>query len=111
MPRHSIYVCVRWGVFLSAIALAACGGGGGATVPDAPPRLSSTFKVHYHRALGDYTGWTVQTTAGAMETTAAAGTPDGFGAVYSLTLTSGATSLAFSIKNGATTDAAGALSV
>ncbi|HKA90486.1 MAG TPA: pullulanase-type alpha-1,6-glucosidase [Haliangiales bacterium] len=111
MPRHSIYVCVRWGVFLSAIALAACGGGGGTTVPDAPPPLSSTFKVHYHRALGDYTGWTVQTTAGAMETTAAAGTPDGFGAVYSLTLTSGATSLAFSIKNGATTDGAGALSV
>src|SRR5262249_27592964 len=111
MPRHSMYVCVRWGVFLSAIALAACEGGGGTTAPDAPPPLSSTFKVHYHRALGDYTGWTVQTPAGAMATTAAAGTPDGFGAVSSLTLTSGATSLAFSIKNGATTDGAGALSV
>lgn len=111
MPQHSTNVVWRWGLMLGgAVVLLACGGGGGGTTPDAPP-VSSTFKVHYHRALGDYTGWTVETTAGAMETSATAGTPDGFGAVYSLTLTSGAASLAFSIKNGSNTDAAGALSI
>ena len=75
----------------------------------APPS-SSAFALHYHRALNDYAGWTVQTSAGAVEPGATA-TLDGFGAVYALTVQSGAPALSFKLANGATLDAAGPLSV
>jgi pullulanase/glycogen debranching enzyme len=110
-----------------AVTLTACGDGSGTTpdaprladaatatpdaTPDAPGPPSPTFTIHYHRPRADYAGWMVTTTAGAMETTAAAGTPDGFGAVYTVTVVPGAPSLAFSLTNGGGTDAAGALTV
>ena len=73
--------------------------------------VGTAFTIHFHRADGNYDGWTVATTAGATAASATAGTPDGFGAVYASTLTSGAQNLAFSLKNGSTTDDAGALTV
>ena len=75
----------------------------------APP--PAAFTLHYHRALADYSGWTVQTSAGAAEPSAAAASTDGFGAVYKLTVTSGAPKLSFTLANGSSSDAAGALSV
>jgi pullulanase-type alpha-1,6-glucosidase len=92
---------------LVSLALAAACTSSKKSEPPAP----ATFTVHYHRALGDYAGWTVETTAGAVEASVAASSTDGFGAAYALTLQSGATSLAFSLKNGTQTDAAGALTV
>ena len=111
-------------LLLGALA-AACGGGNGAPAGkpdapnaiDAPPPLpdatvvTSAFTIHYHRAAGDYAGWSPQITAGATAAGATAGTADGFGAVYNLTLAEGATGLSFSLVNGASTDAAGPLTV
>ncbi|MBI5067729.1 MAG: pullulanase-type alpha-1,6-glucosidase [Deltaproteobacteria bacterium] len=90
-----------------SILAAACSSGKSA----APPPTPATFTVHYHRALADYAGWTVATTAGAEEASQASSGTDAFGAVYTLTLRSGATSLAFTLVNGAGSDAAGALTV
>ncbi|HSB21204.1 MAG TPA: pullulanase-type alpha-1,6-glucosidase [Anaeromyxobacteraceae bacterium] len=89
-------------------ALAACSSS--SKKAEQPP-VSTAFTLHYHRPLGDYAGWTVETTVGAVETSVAASSTDGFGAVYALTLQGGATSLVFSLKNGTQTDAAGALAV
>ncbi|MCA1829676.1 MAG: pullulanase-type alpha-1,6-glucosidase [Myxococcales bacterium] len=74
-------------------------------------KVSNAFTLHYHRALGGYDGWTVQPTAGAVETSATATRTDGFGAIYSLTVKPGATALTFTLNNGSTADSAGALSV
>ncbi len=93
---------------LVAAFAAGCGGGGGGGTT--PPPASSTFTVHYHRALSDYAGWSVVPTAGAQGAVTT-GASDGFGATYTFELAPGATSLAFSIKNGAATDAAGPLTV
>ena len=73
----------------------------------APP-ASSTFTLHYHRAQADYAGWTVNPTSGAVETTVSpSATSDDFGSIYALTLTGGATTLAFTIQKGAEADTAG----
>jgi pullulanase-type alpha-1,6-glucosidase len=106
---------------IAAVALAACGDGGGTTpTPDArladaaatadaaPP--SPNFTVHYHRADGDYAGWTLAPTAGAAGAVST-GTADGFGAVYTVMLAPGAQSFAFSLMNASSTDPAGALTV
>ena len=84
--------------------VAACTSSGSSSEP------SKTFTLHYHRALGAYAGWTVQPSAGAEEASVAAASTDGFGAVYALTLT-GAPTVAFTLRNGASTDAAGTLTV
>ena len=89
---------------LLLLSLAACH-------TSATPPPPAAFTLHYHRALADYSGWTVQTSAGAAEASAAALSTDGFGAVYHLTVTSGAPKLSFTLANGSTSDAAGALSV
>jgi pullulanase len=93
------------------IVAGACGGGGDGNGFDAAPPLPNTLKVHYHRPLADYAGWTLQTTAGAVEATASPGTPDGFGAVYSVTLASGAQAVAFTLVKDGMTDPAGPLTV
>ncbi len=74
-----------------------------------PP--SSTFTLHYHRALSDYTGWNVAVSAGANESSASAKTTDTFGAVYEVTVKAGAAQLAFTLVNGSSTDPAGPLTV
>ena len=76
----------------------------------APP-VSNAFTLHYHRALGDYAGWTTQIVAGAVETTATAAAPDGFGAVFPLTVKDGATTLQLTLQKAGSADAAGTLSV
>lgn len=96
----------RWILLVLAPLVQACSGGG-SSAPPAP----TSFTLHYHRALSDYAGWTVATTAGAAQASITAATTDGFGAVYTVELSPGATALAFSLKNGVTTDAAGALTV
>ena len=73
--------------------------------------VSSTFTLHYHRALADYSGWNVSVSAGANESSASSTSSDGFGAVYSLTVKSGATQLSFTLVNGSSTDAAGTVNV
>ena len=75
------------------------------------PKVSNTFTLHYHRAVGGYDGWTAQTTAGAVEASAAKSGADGFGATYALTLMPGATALNFTLNNGASADPAGPLTV
>ena len=100
----------RLTVALAALALAACsssisGGGAGPTGP------SAAFTLHYHRPAADYAGWTVVPAAGAVEASAAASSSDGFGAVYALTVKSGATALTFALANGAASDPAGTLTV
>jgi pullulanase-type alpha-1,6-glucosidase len=94
-------------VLVVASLLAACGGKSSSSTPP----VSSAFTLHYHRAAGDYAGWTVETTAGAVEASVASTSTDGWGAVYGLTLKPGATSLAFSLKSGSATDPAGPLTV
>ncbi|MGZ6070050.1 MAG: pullulanase-associated domain-containing protein, partial [Myxococcaceae bacterium] len=74
-----------------------------------PP--SSTFTLHYHRALSDYTGCNVAVSAGANESSASAKTTDTFGAVYEVTVKAGAAQLAFTLANGSSTDPAGPLTV
>ncbi|MGZ6123670.1 MAG: pullulanase-associated domain-containing protein, partial [Myxococcales bacterium] len=73
--------------------------------------VSSQFTLHYHRPLADYDGWAVQTSAGANEATAPARTPDGFGAVYTLTLKDKAPKLDLTLAKSGQTDAAGPLSL
>ena len=73
--------------------------------------MSSTFVVHYHRALADYSGWNVSVAAGANEASASASSSDGFGAVYSLTVKFGATQLSFALVNASSTDSAGTLTI
>jgi pullulanase len=92
-------------VALALVSLAACSSSSGGTpTPPAP----TTFTLHYHRALADYTGWTLVPSAGAVETSVGAGaTGDGFGATYTLTLKSGATALTFTMQKGTETDPAG----
>ncbi|HUM13016.1 MAG TPA: pullulanase-associated domain-containing protein, partial [Myxococcaceae bacterium] len=79
-------------------------GDGGTPVP-------SAFTLHYHRALSDYTGWTLVPSAGANEASASSTSSDGFGAVYQVTVKSGATQLVFTLVNGSSTDPAGSVSV
>src|SRR5712691_5372698 len=88
---------------IAAIALAACS----KTTPPASP----AFTLHYHRAASDYSGWTAQVASGAVETSAASSTKDGFGALYPLTVAKGATALTLSLGNGGSSDPAGTLSV
>jgi pullulanase len=73
--------------------------------------VSSTFTLHYHRALADYSGWNVAVSTGANESSASSSSSDGFGAVYHLTIKSGATQLSFSLVNGSSTDGAGTVNV
>jgi len=106
----------RWCCAVSlAAALAGCSSSNGNNNNnnngDGGNPASSAFTLHYHRALGDYTGWNVAVSAGANETSASSTTTDGFGAVYALTVKSGATSLTFSLVNGSSTDSAGSLTV
>jgi len=97
---------IRIAVALAASALVACGSSDKKDGPIDPPP-SSTFKVHYHRADATYTGWTVEVTAGSAATTVTSTETDGWGAVYTFDLSSGATALTFSLKNGGTTDPGG----
>jgi len=94
------------GAALLASGLAACSS---SSSPE--PTAPATFEVHYHRPDASYTGWTVEVTGGATPASATATGTDGFGAVYQVTLAPGATSLAFSMRNGAQLDTAGALAV
>src|SRR5712691_1062074 len=87
---------------IAAIALAACS----KTTPPASP----AFTLHYHRAASDHSGWTAQVASGAVETSAAASTKDGFGALYPLTVAKGAAALTLSLGNGGISDPAGTLS-
>ncbi len=73
--------------------------------------VSSTFTLHYHRPLSDYTGWNLVPSAGANEASASSSSSDGFGAVYQVTVKSGATQLVFTLVNGSSTDPAGSVSV
>jgi pullulanase-type alpha-1,6-glucosidase len=73
--------------------------------------VSSAFKVHYHRPDASYAGWSVVVTGGAAPGVVTSSSTDGFGAVYDLTLSPGATTLSFSLDQGGAPDAAGALSV
>jgi pullulanase-type alpha-1,6-glucosidase len=122
MPSHHLpRRTVSLGALLAvAVTAASCGGGGGAPGgPDARPSVAdagpsadaappaNALKVHYHRALGDYSGWTVATSAGAVT----AGTSDGFGAAYSVAFAPGAPSVTLSLKNGGQSDGAGDLTV
>jgi len=88
---------------------AACSSSSGGTPT---PPAGSTFTLHYHRALANYTGWAVVPSAGAVESSvSAAATGNGFGAVYTLTLKSGATALTFAMQKGTETDPAGPVTV
>jgi pullulanase len=94
---------------IALLSLAACSSSSGGTpTPPAP----STFTLHHHRALADYTGWTLVPSVGAVETSvSAAATGDGFGAMYTLTLKSGATALTFTMQKGTETDPAGPVTI
>ena len=89
-------------------ALLSCAGCKGATIPPPP---TPAFTLHYHRSASDYSGWTAQVSAGANEELATGGTPDGFGAVFPLTIKSGATKLTFKLSNGSSDDLAGTINV
>jgi pullulanase-type alpha-1,6-glucosidase len=97
---------------LLAAALAGCSSSSGNNNnPDSGNPTPSAFTLHYHRALADYSGWNLAVSAGANESSASSSSTDGFGAVYQVTVKSGAASLAFSLVNGSSTDPAGALTV
>ena len=96
------------------MALAGCGGGSGNNnnnPPDSGTPVSSNFTLHYHRALADYSGWNVAVSTGANESSASSSSTDGFGAVYALTVKSGATQLSFTLVTGSSTDGAGTVTV
>jgi pullulanase-type alpha-1,6-glucosidase len=104
----------RWCFAVVAVALAGCGGGSGNNnnnPPDSGTPVSSNFTLHYHRALADYSGWNVAVSTGANESSASSSSTDGFGAVYALTVKSGATQLSFTLVNGSSTDGAGTVTV
>lgn len=81
----------------------------GATLTITP--VPSGFTLHFHRALSDYTGWTVETTAGAVEPSVASFSTDGFGAIYTFNVVAGAPSLTFTLKNAGVADGSGPLTV
>jgi len=95
------------------VVLAGCGGGSGNNnnPPDSGTPVSSNFTLHYHRALADYSGWNVAVSTGANQSSASSSSTDGFGAVYALTVKSGATQLSFTLVNGSSTDGAGTVTV
>jgi len=96
-------------VALLSLAASACSSSSGGTPT---PPASNTFTLHNHRALADYAGWTVVPSAGAVEASVpASATGDGFGAIYAITLKSGATALTFTLQKGAETDPAGPITV
>ena len=102
----------RWcSVLFVAAAIAACSSSDNGNKPDSGTPTPSAFTLHYHRALSDYSGWNLAVSAGANETSATSSSTDGFGAVYQVNVKSGATSLAFSLVNGSSTNPAGALTV
>jgi pullulanase len=106
-------IWTRCSALVLVVAVAGCGSdnGGNNGTPDSGTPTSSTFKVHYHRALADYSGWNVAVSAGADETSASASSTDDFGSVYQLHVRAGATQLAFTLVNGSDTDPAGNLTV
>ncbi|TNF29165.1 MAG: pullulanase-type alpha-1,6-glucosidase [Deltaproteobacteria bacterium] len=79
------------------------------TSEDATP---TAFVLHYHRADGDYAGWTANVT-GDVDGSAAltAGDPDGFGATFVLPLTDGAASVTYSFTKDGEADPAEAVTV
>jgi pullulanase-type alpha-1,6-glucosidase len=91
--------------------VAGCSSNDNHGTPDSGNPTPSAFTLHYHRALADYSGWNVAVSAGADETSASSSSTDGFGAVYHLTVTSGAPHLAFTLVNGTTTDPAGTVTL
>ena len=103
----------RWcSVLFVAAGLTGCSSSSnGGNNPDSGTPTPSAFTLHYHRALSDYSGWNLAVSAGANETSATSSSTDGFGAVFQVNVKSGATSLAFSLVNGSSTDPAGALTV
>ena len=70
------------------------------TTADTTP---AAFVLHYHRADGDYTGWSATVTGDITGgPTLAAGDPDGFGATFVLPLNDGAATVSYSFaKDGA----------
>jgi len=96
-----------------AAIVAGCSGNdnGNHGTPDSGNPTPSGLTLHYHRALADYSGWNVAVSSGANESSASSSSTDGFGAVYQLTVKSGATQLSFTLVNGSSTDAAGTVSV
>ena len=97
----------RWlSLLLASAVLAGC-----SSRSSPPPPTSSAVTLHYHRPLSDLGGWAAVVSVGAVEASATSTQRDGFGAVYALTLKPGATTLAFTLANGSTSDPAGALSV
>ena len=80
------------------------GGGGGGT--------ATTLTIHYQRAAGDYSGWTLHTWDAANETTWAAGlTPsstDSFGKVFTVPLRTSSGNVGYIFHNGDTKDHGGA---
>ncbi len=81
----------------------------GATLTITP--VPSGFTLHFHRALSDYAGWTVETTAGAVEPSVTSSGTDGFGAIYTFNVVAGEPSLAFTLKNAGVADGSGPLTV
>ena len=93
--------------FSAVLLLAGCSGSGGGGATPAPGSVT----VHYHRPASDYAGWGLVVTAGSDAGTITSASTDGFGAIFTVPLKSGASSLEFSLKKGAEIDAAGALTV
>jgi pullulanase len=117
MPAPSASMARGAVALLLAASSLACGNSGGsqpdsgspdAGTPDSgtPDAGTSGLILHYHRPGADYSGWQ----AVAASSTIAAASTDGFGAVYNLTASAGAT-VTFSLASGTSTDAAGTLSV
>ena len=96
---------------MAAAAVVGCSSNDNGGNGDSGTPVSSTFLLHYHRALSDYTGWNMAPSAGANESSASASSTDGFGAVYQVTVKSGATQLVFTLVNGAGSDPAGAITI
>jgi pullulanase len=102
----------RCSALVLAAAVAGCSSNdGNQGTPDSGSPTSNSFTLHYHRALADYSGWNVAVSAGANESSVSSSSTDAFGAVYQLTVRSGAAQLAFTLVNGSSTDPAGNLTV
>ncbi len=103
-------IAQRVSCFVVVLVLSGCPGPSGTDAGTDAGLSPQSFIIHYHRPLSDYSGWTVSTSAGAVEASAAQNGTDGWGATFLVTVSTNSSALTFTLSNGSASEP-GAFSV